>query len=58
MTPFVVYLGHVISAEGVTMDGDKVVAVAAWPQPQSARGPCGFLGLACYYLRFIKDSTL
>jgi hypothetical protein len=25
------YLGHVISANGVTMDGDKVEAVASWP---------------------------
>jgi len=48
----VAYLGHVISAFGVAMDGDKVEAVASWPQPASARG---FLGLAGYYRRFIKD---
>ena len=51
----VAYLGHVISAFGVAMDGDKVEAVASWPQPASARGLRGFLGLAGYYRRFIKD---
>jgi hypothetical protein len=32
----VAYLGHVISANGITMDGDKVEAVASWPEPRSA----------------------
>jgi hypothetical protein len=54
-TTVVAYLGHVISASGVAMDGDKVEAVASWPQPASARGLRGFLGLAGYYRRFIKD---
>jgi hypothetical protein len=29
----IAYLGHVISAEGVTMDADKVTTVVAWPPP-------------------------
>jgi len=49
------YLGHVISAEGVTMDSSKVEAVQAWPQPRSSRGLRGFLGLAGYYRRFIQN---
>jgi hypothetical protein len=51
----VAYLGHVISANGVAMDGDKVEAVASWPEPRSARGVRGFLDLAGYYRKFIRD---
>jgi hypothetical protein len=51
---FVSYLGHVISTAGVSMDSDKVASVASWPQPRSARGLRGFLGLAGYYWKFIK----
>ena len=49
------YLGHVITGAGVTMDTSKVTAVQAWPQPRSTRGLRGFLGLAGYYRRFIRN---
>jgi hypothetical protein len=51
----VAYLGHVIYAEGVTMDADKITAVASWPAPRSARALQGFLGLVGYYRKFIQD---
>jgi hypothetical protein len=48
------YLGHVISTARVSMDSAKVASVASWPQPRSARGLRGFLGLAGYYRKFIN----
>jgi hypothetical protein len=41
----VTYLGHVISAQGVSMDLDKVVAVEVWSRPRSIRVLRGFLDL-------------
>lgn len=37
------------------MESAKVESVNTWPQPRSARGLRGFLGLAGYYRRFIQD---
>jgi hypothetical protein len=56
--PFVAYLGHIISTVGVAMDADKVAAVSAWPQPHSADGLRGFLGLAGYHRKFIRNFSL
>ncbi|GKB44630.1 ty3-gypsy retrotransposon protein [Tanacetum coccineum] len=49
------YLGHIISNRGVEVDPKKVSAVSEWPIPMSQRHVRGFLGLAGYYRRFIKD---
>jgi hypothetical protein len=55
-TKSVSYLGHVISSSGVDMDDqDKVQAVVNWPAPSSIRALWGFLAIAGYYWKFIKD---
>jgi hypothetical protein len=37
------------------MDAAKVQTVLEWPRPRSVRDVRGFLGLAGYYRRFIKN---
>ena len=54
LRPEVVYLGHVISKEGVRPDNKKLVAVREFPRPQNIKNVRQFLGLAGYYRRFIK----
>jgi hypothetical protein len=49
------YLGHIISAQRVSTDPSKIQAVRDCPTPTNITELHGFLGLAGYYRRFIKD---
>jgi hypothetical protein len=49
------FLGHVLTAEGVAVDLEKVEAISSWKQPTSVSEIRSFLGLAGYYQRFIPE---
>lgn len=48
------YLGHVVSAEGIHTDPEKIGRVRDWKRPSSVKEVLGFIGFAGYYRRFIK----
>ena len=49
------FLGHIMSASGVSVDLEKVEAVMSWERRKSVFEIHSFLGLAGYYRRFIED---
>lgn len=49
------YVGHIVSAAGVSADPDKIKAVAQWKAPTSLKALQSFLGFCGYYRRFIAN---
>lgn len=50
----VLFLGHVISKEGILVDPQKVVAVAGWSRPTTVSEIRSFLGLPGCYRKFVE----
>ena len=50
----VAFLGHVISAEGVSIDPQKIEAIVNWKPPTNVIEIPIFLGLAGYYRKFVE----
>jgi len=48
------FLGHVISAQGISTDPSKVEVVLQWERPKIVTKIISFVGLAGYYKRFIE----
>lgn len=53
--PKVKYVGHVVSADGIEADPEKIEKVINWQTPKSSEEVRKFLGFAGYYRKFIKD---
>ena len=51
------YLGHVISANGVATDPQKIQTVLEWKRPDTLTELRSFLGFASYYRRFVEGFT-
>ena len=49
----VLYLGHVVSRQGIATDPAKTSKVSGWPTPTTVKEVQQFLGLASYYRRFV-----
>ncbi|GJV14989.1 retrovirus-related pol polyprotein from transposon TNT 1-94 [Tanacetum coccineum] len=49
------FLRHVINGDGIHVDPSKIEAVKNWEAPRTSSEVRSFLGLAGYYLRFIKN---
>ena len=54
----VVFLGHIVSGEGIKVDPKKIEAVLNWEPPKNVPELRSFLGLVWYYRRFVEGFSI
>ena len=54
----VLFLGHIVYAEGIKVNLAKIEAIVSWKPPRNVTKVRSFLGLAQYYRRFVKGFSV
>jgi hypothetical protein len=54
-TDQVVFLGFVVSGQGIQVDESKVKPIKEWPTPENVNKVRSFHGLVDFYRRYVKD---
>ncbi len=54
----IIFLGHVVSANGIKVDPSKVEAIPNWKLPRNISKVQSFLGLAGYDRKFVKGFSM
>jgi len=49
------FLGHMVSAQGIDPQEEKIKSIQDWPVPKCVRDVRAFFGLASYYRKFVKN---
>ncbi len=51
----ILFLGHIVSKEGITVNPEKTAAITTFPVPKTVTEVRAYLGLCQYYRRFVKN---